>query len=112
MTSCVSWTGGGCRRRPRGNFIRGSHYPHHEQFAAECDRQGVLFWSELCFWGIGGENAEGFWTASAYPPHEANRTEFEDSCLRAMTEMIRVNRNHPSIVAWSTGTRCSSATTR
>ncbi|MFC5830649.1 glycoside hydrolase family 2 protein [Nonomuraea insulae] len=85
------------------NLIRGSHYPHHEEFAAECDRQGVLFWSELCFWGIGGENAEGFWIASAYPPNEADRAEFEDSCLRAMAEMIRVNRNHPSVIAWSTG---------
>lgn len=85
------------------NFIRGSHYPHHEQFAAECDRQGVLFWSELCFWGTGGENVDGYWTASAYPPVEADRAEFEESCLRALAEMIRVNRNHPSIVAWSVG---------
>ncbi|MET9251246.1 glycoside hydrolase family 2 TIM barrel-domain containing protein [Nonomuraea sp. NPDC003709] len=106
---CDAATHSGIRRdvaliRESGmNFIRGSHYPHHEQFAAECDRQGVLFWSELCFWGIGGESAEGFWTASAYPPHEADRAEFEDSCLRAMAEMIRVNRNHPSIIAWSTG---------
>ncbi|WP_181805054.1 glycoside hydrolase family 2 protein [Streptomyces shenzhenensis] len=85
------------------NFIRGSHYPHHEQFATECDRLGVLYWSEAPFWGIGGANSEGFWNASAYPPDEADQAEFEDSCLRAMEEMIRVNRNHPSIVAWSTG---------
>lgn len=85
------------------NFIRGSHYPHHDQFATECDRLGVLFWSEAPFWGIGGANSEGFWNASAYPTDEADQAEFEDSCLRAMAEMIRVNRNHPSIVAWSTG---------
>ncbi|MBE1593572.1 glycoside hydrolase family 2 TIM barrel-domain containing protein [Nonomuraea angiospora] len=83
------------------NFIRGSHYPHHEQFAAECDRQGLLFWSELHFWGVGGHDAEGYWNASAYPPHEEDRAEFEESCLRALTEMIRVNRNHPSIIVWS-----------
>ena len=36
------------------NFIRGSHYPHHPFFAEECDRIGILFWSELCFWGTAG----------------------------------------------------------
>ncbi|UFS58732.1 glycoside hydrolase family 2 protein [Subtercola endophyticus] len=85
------------------NFIRGSHYPHHEHFATECDGQGMLFWSELPFWGIGGANAEGFWNASAYPIVEADREEFEQSCKRALAEMIRVNRNHPSVVVWSTG---------
>lgn len=85
------------------NLIRGSHYPHHDHFATECDRQGMMFWSELAFWGIGGENAEGFWNASAYPPNPLDQAEFHESCLRAMREMIRVGRNHPSIIAWSTG---------
>jgi len=42
------------------NFIRGSHYPHHTVFADECDKQGILFWSELCFWGIGGCKGDGY----------------------------------------------------
>ncbi|MBD2848124.1 beta-galactosidase [Paenibacillus sp. IB182496] len=83
------------------NLIRGSHYPHHPHVAAECDRQGLLFWSELCYWGIGGANVEGYWSSSAYPVREADRAEFEDSCMRALEEMIRTNRNHPSIVVWS-----------
>ncbi|ASA23481.1 glycoside hydrolase family 2 protein [Paenibacillus donghaensis] len=83
------------------NFIRGSHYPHHPYFATECDRQGVLFWSELCFWGVGGPNIEGYWTASAYPVHEEDKEEFEESCLETLREMIRTNRNHPSIITWS-----------
>jgi beta-galactosidase len=84
------------------NFIRGSHYPHHDVFAAECDRQGILFWSELCFWGTGGKMDEGYWFASAYPVLEEDQSEFEASCVRALQEMIRVNRNHPSVIAWST----------
>lgn len=32
------------------DFIRGSHYPHAPVFADECDRKGVLFWSENSFW--------------------------------------------------------------
>lgn len=83
------------------NFIRGSHYPHHTFFAEECDRQGILFWSENCFWGTGGPKLEGYWTASAYPVKEEDEEEFEESCARSLTEMIRANRNHPSIIVWS-----------
>lgn len=85
------------------NIIRGSHYPHHPYFAAECDRQGVLFWSELHFWGMGGEDVEGFWFASAYPVHEEDEAGFEESLRRALRAMIRVHRNHPSIITWSIG---------
>ena len=85
------------------NLIRGSHYPHHPYFAEECDRQGLLFWSELHFWGIGGENVEGYWFASAYPVEAADEPEFEESLRRALREMIRTHRNHPSIITWSIG---------
>ncbi|MFY9714437.1 MAG: glycoside hydrolase family 2 TIM barrel-domain containing protein, partial [Microbacterium sp.] len=85
------------------NIIRGSHYPHHPYFAEECDRQGLLFWSELHFWGIGGENVEGYWFASAYPVQPADEKEFEESLRRALREMIRTHRNHPSIITWSIG---------
>lgn len=83
------------------NFIRGSHYPHHTYFAEECDRQGILFWSENCFWGTGGPKEEGYWTASAYPVHEEDENAFEESCKNTLAEMIRANRNHPSIIVWS-----------
>jgi beta-galactosidase len=85
------------------NIIRGSHYPHHPYFAEECDRQGLLFWSELHFWGIGGENVEGYWFASAYPVNPEDEPEFEESLRRALREMILTHRNHPSIVTWSIG---------
>lgn len=85
------------------DFIRGSHYPHAPVFADECDRQGVLFWSENSFWGIGGQHTEGAWTASAYPPKTEDQRSFEDSVQTSLAEMIRINRNHPSIVAWSMG---------
>ncbi|SDK94279.1 beta-galactosidase [Glycomyces sambucus] len=85
------------------NIVRGSHYPHHPYFAEECDRQGLLFWSELHFWGTGGENVEGYWFASAYPVHQADEAEFEESLRRALRAMIRTQRNHPSIITWSIG---------
>ncbi len=85
------------------DFIRGSHYPHSPVFADECDRQGVLFWSENSFWGTGGAKQEGNWTSSAYPPNEQDQKPFEESVERSLAEMVRINRNHPSIIAWSMG---------
>ena len=82
-------------------FIRGSHYPHDPAFADACDQLGILFWSENCFWGMGGRSPDGFWNASAYPTNAADDAAFEQSVRDSLRDMIRINRNHPSIVAWS-----------
>lgn len=83
------------------NFIRGSHYPHAPAFVDACDRVGVLFWSENAFWGIGGFRSDGYWNASAYPIRKEDCAGFEESVKTQLTEMIRIHRNHPSILAWS-----------
>jgi beta-galactosidase len=85
------------------NFIRGSHYPHDPSFADACDKLGMLFWSENNFWGIGGSDntPEGYWNSSAYPTNYKDTAEFNASLTRELKEMIRINRNHPSIIAWS-----------
>ncbi|WP_284614967.1 glycoside hydrolase family 2 protein [Aquabacterium humicola] len=83
------------------NFIRGSHYPHSPAFSKATDELGLLFWSEAPFWGIGGFGADGTWLSSAYPPDPADRPGFEASVLQQAAEMIRIHRNHPSIVVWS-----------
>lgn len=85
------------------NFIRGSHYPHHEQFARECDKQGMLFWSENVFWGIGGFKADGDWESSAMPLLKEQVAPFEQSLRASLAEMVRINRNSPSVVCWSMG---------
>lgn len=93
------------------NFIRGSHYPHDPSFAKACDDQGIMFWSECNFWGMGGcagkdEPANGTsadWFKDAYPQNPADEAAFEQSCMDSLEAMIRVNRNHPSIINWSMG---------
>jgi len=82
------------------NFIRGSHYPHHPAFADACDRLGVFFWSENCFWGM-GHGPDGYWTAYGYPQNPADQQPFEQNALDTLRDEIRIFRNHPSIVAWS-----------
>ena len=81
------------------DLIRGSHYPHAPAFADACDRLGVLFWSENSFWGTAG--FKNSWGSSAYPPEPANQPGFEQSVRDSLRDMIRINRNHPSIVVWS-----------
>lgn len=85
------------------NFIRGSHYPHDPAFTEACDKQGILFWSEGVFWGIGGFQEDGYWDASAYPPNAEDQAEFEQSLKNALRDMIKIHRNHPSVVTWSMG---------
>lgn len=83
------------------NMIRGSHYPHHPYFAEVCDELGMFFLSENCLWGIGGFKQEGYWDSSTYPTNEKDIAGFEASAHQCLEEMIRINRNHPSILAWS-----------
>lgn len=81
------------------DFIRGSHYPHAPAFSRACDELGMLFWSENAFWGTAG--FQHAWSASAYPPEPEHQEAFEQSVKDSLREMIRIHRNHPSIIAWS-----------
>lgn len=93
------------------NFIRGSHYPHAPAYTQACDENGIIYWSEVAFWFIGGAGGEGDaenpssadYTSNGYPTVSADQPAFEQSCMDMLEEMIRVHRNHPSIVVWSMG---------
>jgi beta-galactosidase len=80
------------------DFIRGSHYPHDPHFAEATDKIGVMFLSEVPFWGTAGFKSP--WAASAYPTDPAQGPAFEANVKQQLAEMIRINRNHPSIIAW------------
>ena len=61
----------------------------------------MLFWAEAPFWGIGGYKPDGYWNSSAYPVTKSDEAGFEESALQQLREMIRIHRNHPSIIVWS-----------
>ena len=82
------------------DFIRGSHYPHAPAFAAACDQIGILFWSENCFWGTAGF-AKSVGCQRAIRRIPRTRPDFEASVKASLRDMIRINRNHPSIIVWS-----------
>ena len=87
------------------NTIRGSHYPHDPSFAQACDEIGILFFPENAFWGMGGGSGDrdGWGTPSSgcYPPNPEHQDHFDQSVLSQLKELIRINRNSPSITAWS-----------
>ena len=93
------------------NFIRGSHYPHSPAYGDACDKYGLLFWSEAAFWctsawGEGSKSGTSDdYKVDGYPTTGDKKTEeaFEQSCIDCLSEMIRINRNHPSIIVWSMG---------
>ena len=59
----------------------------------------------VCYSGrkllFGGFGPDGYWNSSAYPVYDKHRSGFDASALQQLGEMIRIHRNHPSIVAWS-----------
>jgi len=81
------------------DFIRGSHYPHDPHFAETTDRLGLLFLPEVAFWGTGSW-FKNPWASSAYPTDPSHRAAFDVSVKQQLAELIRINRNHPSILAW------------
>jgi len=84
------------------NFIRGSHYPHDPAFYDACDSLGVTLWSEMCFWGFPNNMGGAPWNASSFPTTVADQAPFTQNVTGQMKEMIRIYRNHPSVIIWST----------
>ena len=69
------------------NFMRLSHYPHHEQVARLCDEAGILLWAEVpVYWAIDFGNP-------------ATLADAENQLL----ELIRRDCNRASIIMWGVG---------
>ena len=64
------------------NAVRTSHYPQSQYFLEECDRCGLLVFTELPGWQHIGDEA------------------WQDAACDMLREMILQNRSHASIVLW------------
>jgi beta-galactosidase len=64
------------------NMVRCSHYPQSEAFLDACDELGLMLWEEIPGWGYLGDD------------------HWKELAVRDTGEMIRRDRNHPSIVIW------------
>jgi len=83
------------------NMVRGSHYPHHPYFNLICDELGLMFLPENAVWGIGGFVDDGYWNSSTYPIHKEDMEPYNKSATKTLEELILINRNSPSVIAWS-----------
>jgi beta-galactosidase len=73
------------------NAVRTSHNPPAPAFLAECDRQGLL---------VVDEAFDG-WREAKLP--QDYHLLFDEWWERDIQAMVRRDRNHPSIICWSTG---------
>ena len=76
------------------------HVPLHEAMWRECDRRGLLVWSEAPIYCL--------------DPKEETGSAFSDPAYLALargmlTEMVRAAYNHPSAILWSLGNECKVA---
>ncbi len=78
-------------KRANVNAVRTSHYPNTSDFYYLADKYGFYIQDEV--------NAE----THQNPDLVNNYPEFEPSFLDRFTRMIQRDKNHPSIVMWSTG---------
>ena len=62
--------------------VRTSHYPQSQSFIDECDRLGLMVFTEIPGWQHIGDEA------------------WKDQAVQNVEEMVRQYRNHPSIVLW------------
>ena len=64
------------------NYVRTSHYPQSQYFVDECDRLGLLVFTEIPGWQHIGDMA------------------WQDQAVENVREMVTQYRNHPSIILW------------
>ncbi|MGB7539501.1 MAG: glycoside hydrolase family 2 TIM barrel-domain containing protein [Anaerolineales bacterium] len=65
------------------DYIRGSHYPHDPAFYDACDELGILVLDSMTGWQF-----------------YADTPVFRDNTYQELRDLIRRDRNHPSVVAW------------
>jgi len=84
------------------NAIRTAHNPPCEEFLEMCDRMGFMVMDEafdewLESWPFGGVKKPEGKAKYGYHLH------FNEWAEKDLTELIRRDRNHPSIILWSVG---------
>ncbi|MFD2828564.1 glycoside hydrolase family 2 TIM barrel-domain containing protein [Leeuwenhoekiella polynyae] len=85
------------------NAIRMSHYPHQDYLYDLCDEMGFLVQDEAFDEWARGKNKwiEG-WNVGT-PGNDGAHVSFAEWGKRDVQDMIKRNRNHPSIIMWSIG---------
>ncbi|WP_421879096.1 glycoside hydrolase family 2 protein [Marinoscillum sp.] len=78
------------------NFVRLAHYPHNEEIIRTADSLGILLWSEIPV----------YWTIDFDNPEVLKKAKIQ------LNEMIKRDRNRPSVIVWSVGNETPVSPTR
>jgi len=85
------------------NAIRMSHYPHQDFIYELCDEMGFLVQDEAFDeWEIPKNKWIEGWNAGT-PGNDSNHDDFLEWAERDVADMVKRNRNRPSIIMWSIG---------
>ncbi|MGE5432311.1 MAG: glycoside hydrolase family 2 TIM barrel-domain containing protein [Syntrophomonadaceae bacterium] len=76
------------------NAIRTSHYPNDPRWYDLCDEYGIFLQDEV--------NAECHFTEDVFP----HRPEYRSAFMNRFERMVFRDKNHPSVIMWSTGNEC------
>ncbi len=76
------------------NAVRTCHYPDSPLWYELCDEYGIYLMDEV--------NAECHYTEGDFPA----RTDYAGTFMDRFVSMVERDKNHPSIVIWSTGNEC------
>lgn len=79
------------------NTVRTSHYPDDLYWYELCDRYGIYVIDEA----NNESHAQGYGENSL-----AKKEEWKESFLYRVRNMLERDKNHPSIIVWSTGNEC------
>ena len=88
------------------NTVRTSHYPPHPRFLELCDELGfyVVLETDLETHGFVRRYANVDYTYDMESPDwPANQPQWLDSFMDRMIRAVERDKNHPSIIMWSTG---------
>jgi beta-galactosidase/beta-glucuronidase len=85
------------------NAIRMSHYPHQDYIYELCDEMGFLVQDEAFDeWEIPKNKWIEGWNVGT-PGNDSNQDDFQKWAERDVADMVKRNRNRPSIIMWSIG---------
>ncbi len=81
-------------KRNNINAVRTSHYPNHPEWYQLCDEYGLYVMDEA------NVESHGLWVK---PYYVGELPEWKSAIVSRSVNMVRRDKNHPSIVCWSMG---------